>query len=357
MENKLRQTIDSITPPTRGDLAAGKAHLANLTKPLGSLGRIEDLALTLWRIQGRAPLKADPARVYTVAGDHGVAAQGVSPYPQEVTRQMVLNFLNNGAAINVFCQTAGLDQVVVDAGCLGEPFAHHPKLISRRVKNGADDFTTGPAMSREDCLRCLALGVELAQSAAAEGVACLGTGEMGIANTTPATALYCAYLGFKPEVIVGPGAGLAPERLGHKAKVVEAGLTLHHAAVAGADPIAKLAALGGLEIAVLCGLVLGAAKAQLPIVVDGFISTSAAAAALAMAPAARDYCIFSHGSAEPGHKLVLEALGVSPLLDLSLRLGEGTGAALAMFLLRCAANMFNDMATLSQAGVSGPENT
>lgn len=357
MENKLRQIVEGIMPPARGGLDAGNARLADLTKPLGSLGRIEDLALALWRIQGRRPLKADPARVYTVAGDHGVAAQGVSPYPQEVTRQMVLNFLGNGAAINVFCDTAGLDQVVVDAGCLGEPFPDHPKLISRRIKNGTDDFTKSPAMSREECLRALLLGVELAQSAAAEGVACLGTGEMGIANTTPATALYCAYLGFKPEAVVGPGAGLAPERLSHKAEVVAAGLEKHRAALASGDSVAILAALGGLEIAVLCGLVLGAAKEQLPIVIDGFISTSAAAAALAMAPRARDYCIFSHGSAEPGHKLVLEALGASPLLDLGLRLGEGTGAALAMFLLRCAANMFNDMATFSQAGVSGPEHS
>ena len=355
MEDKIRQLIGKITPPDRGEISAGQARLNDLTKPLGSLGRMEDLALALWRIQGRRPLKIDPARVYTVAGDHGVTAQGVSPCPQEITRQMVLNFLNNGAGINVFCDTAGISQVVVDAGCLGAPFAAHPKLIDRRVRSGTADFTAGPAMSRAECLDCLALGVELAESAAAEGMACLGTGEMGIGNTTPATALSCAYLGFKPEDIVGPGAGLAVELLSHKAAVIAAGLELHREVVAGADPIAKLAALGGLEIAVLCGLILGAAKERLPIVIDGFISTSAAAAALAMAPQARDFCVFSHGSAEPGHKLVLEALGAAPLLDLGLRLGEGTGAALAIFLLRCAANMFNDMATFSSAGVSVPD--
>ena len=355
MENKLRLLLDSIRPPSRGSAASGLARLNDLTKPPGSLGRVEDLALALWRIQGRLPLMADPARIYTVAGDHGVAAQGVSPFPQEVTRQMVLNFLNNGAAINVFCRTAGVDQMVVDAGCAGGAFAPHPRLIARRIKSGTDDFTKGPAMSRADCLRCLILGIELAESAAAEGIVCLGTGEMGIANTTAATALYCAYLGFEPEVVVGPGAGLEPEKLKRKAGVIAAGLTLHQDAVAGKDPVAVLAALGGLEIAVLCGLVLGAAHARLPIVIDGFISTSAAVAALAMAPQARDFCIFSHGSAEPGHKLVLEALGVSPFLDLGMRLGEGTGAALGIFLLRCAANMFNDMATFSQAGVSGRE--
>ncbi len=354
MENKLRLLLESIRPPSRGDAASGFARLNDLTKPPGSLGRVEDLALTLWRIQGQRPLKADPARIYTVAGDHGVAAQGVSPYPQEVTRQMVLNFLAGGAGINVFCATAGIDQQVVDAGCLGETFPPHPKLISRRIKNGTDDFTQGPAMSREDCLRSLLLGAELAENAAAEGLVCLGTGEMGIANTTPATALYCAFLGFAPQDIVGPGAGLAPERLAHKSAVIAAGLARHSAVVNANDPVAILAALGGLEIAVLCGLILGAAKNSLPIVIDGFISTAAAAAALAMAPKARDYCIFSHGSAEPGHKLVLEALKASPLLDLGLRLGEGTGAALAIFLLRCAANMFNDMATFSAAGVSGP---
>ncbi len=354
MEDKINRTLAAIAPPDRGALEAGQARLADLTKPPGSLGRMEDLALGLWRLQGRLPLKVDPARIYTVAGDHGVAVQGVSPYPQEVTRQMVLNFLNNGAGINVFCNTAGIDQVVVDAGCLGEPFAPHPKLQARRVNSGTADFTQGPAMSREDCLRCLALGIELAESAAAEGIACLGTGEMGIANTTPATALYCAFLGFEPEAVVGPGAGLEPARLKHKAGVVAAGLKLHREAATGKDPVATLAALGGLEIATLCGLVLGASAARLPIVIDGFISTAAAAAALALAPQARDFCVFSHGSAEPGHKLVLEALGVSPLLDLGMRLGEGTGAALAIFLLRCAANMFNDMATFSQAGVSGP---
>ena len=355
MEDKIYSVLRQITAPEHGAEAEGKARLADLTKPPGSLGRVEDLALTLWRIQGRLPLAADPARIYTVAGDHGVAAQGVSPYPQEVTRQMVLNFLSNGAAINVFCHTAGVEQMVVDAGCLGETFAPHPKLIARRIKSGTADFTQGPAMSRADCLRCLLLGIELAESAAAEGIVCLGTGEMGIANTTPATALFCAFLGLEPKTVVGPGAGLAPEKLEHKAGVVAAGLALHRGAVAGQDPIAVLAALGGLEIAVLCGLVLGAARARLPIVIDGFISTSAAVAALSLAPQARDFCIFSHGSAEPGHKLVLEALGVSPLLDLGMRLGEGTGAALGIFLLRCAANMFNDMATFSQAGVSGRE--
>ena len=355
MEDKIYSVLRQIAAPDRGAEAEGKARLADLTKPLGSLGRVEDLALVLWRIQGRLPLAADPARIYTAAGDHGVALQGVSPYPQEVTRQMVLNFLGNGAAINVFCRTAGVEQMVVDAGCLGEAFAPHPKLIARRIKNGTDDFTQGPAMSREDCLRCLILGIELAESAAAEGIVCLGTGEMGIANTTPATALFCAFLGLEPEGVVGPGAGLAPEKLKHKAGVVAAGLALHRDVATGQDPIAVLAALGGLEIAVLCGLVLGAAHARLPIVIDGFISTSAAVAALAMAPQARDFCIFSHGSAEPGHKLVLEALGVSPLLDLGMRLGEGTGAALGIFLLRCAANIFNDMATFSQAGVSGRE--
>ena len=357
MEDKIRATLSNIAAPQQGEPAQGLARLADLTKPLGSLGRVEDLALTLWRIQGRLPLSVDPARIYTVAGDHGVAAQGVSPYPQAVTRQMVLNFLNNGAAINVFCNTAGVDQVVVDAGCLGEAFAPHPKLLARRIKNGTDDFSLAPAMSRAEALRCLALGIELAEDAAAEGLACLGTGEMGIANTTPATALYCAYLGFTPESIVGPGAGLAPGQLKHKAEVIAAGLKLHQATLRAGDPIAVLAALGGLEIAVLAGLVLGAAAVRLPIVIDGFISTSAAVAALAMAPLARDYCVFSHGSAEPGHKRVLDALDAAPLLDLGMRLGEGTGAALGIFLLRCAANMFNDMATFSQAGVSGPDRT
>ena len=356
MEKKISQVCRDITAPSRGDEAAGLARLKDLTKPVGSLGRLEDLSLLLWRMQGQLPLTVDPARIYTVAGDHGIAAQGVSSYPQEITRQMVTNFLNNGAAINVFCDTAGLEQRVVDAGCLGEPFAAHPKLISRRVKSGTEDFSQGPAMSREECLACLQLGLDLAGEAAAQGIRCLGTGEMGIANTTPATALYSAYLGFAPADIVGPGTGLNAKQMAHKAEVIARGLELHRDAIENGDPIAVLAALGGLEIATLAGLILGAARARMPVVIDGFISTAAAVAALAMAPQAREYCIFSHGSAEPGHCKALAALGVSPLLDLGLRLGEGTGAALAIFLLRVAANTFNDMATFSNAGVSGPEN-
>ncbi len=353
MDRRIAQACESITPPRRGDEDAGLARLKDLTKPLGSLGRLEDLALLLWRIQGQLPLTIDPARIYTVAGDHGIAAQGVSPYPQEVTRQMVLNFLNNGAAINVFCDTAGLEQYVVDAGCLGEAFAPHPKLVSRRVKNGSNDFSKGPAMSRAECLACLCLGADLAQEAVSQGIRCLGTGEMGIANTTPATALFSAYLGFNPAGIVGPGTGLNTEQTAHKAEIIARSLKLHRPTVDSGDPIAVLAALGGLEIATLAGLILGAAQAQVPVVIDGFISTAAAAAALAMAPLAREYCIFSHGSAEPGHCKVLKALQVSPLLDLGLRLGEGTGAALAMFLLRISANTFNNMATFSKAGISG----
>jgi nicotinate-nucleotide--dimethylbenzimidazole phosphoribosyltransferase len=352
MRRKLFDVIAGIKPVDRGLAIPGQARLDDLTKPRGSLGRLESLALQLFKIQGGAEPKADPGRIYTCAGDHGVAAEGVSLYPQEVTRQMVYNFMSGGAAINVLARTAGLDLKVVDAGCLGDDFAEHPNLIRGKIGRGTANIAAGPAMSEDDCAKAVLLGVSLAERAKAEGYTTLGTGDMGIANTTPSTALYCAYLGLSPLEITGPGTGLAPEAVKAKAGVVERALAANSAAVAGGDALAVLAALGGYEIACLAGLVLGAAANRMAVAVDGFISTAAYAAAWKLCPAVADYVIFSHASAEPGHVKVLAALGVRPVFDLGLRLGEGTGAALALFTLRCAAAIFSEMATFSAAGVS-----
>ena len=347
----LQSAIDHIRPldPSYFDLA--QAHLDSQTKPRGSLGTLEGIACRLVALAGGGAPRVDPARVCTCAGDHGVAAQGVSLFPQEVTRQMVENFVGNGAAINVLSRTAGVDLKVVDAGCLGGPFAEHPSLVQCKVAPGTRDFTAGPAMTREQCLEALENGVRLARTARDEGFRTLCTGEMGIANTTPATALFCAYLGLDPEAITGPGTGLNAEGVRHKARVIERALALHAPVVATGDPIGILACLGGYEIATLAGMLLGGASLGMALVVDGFISTSAFAAARAICPTVAEYAFFAHASAEPGFAAVVEALGVRPLLNLGMRLGEGTGAAMAVFILRCAANIYNEMATFESAGV------
>ena len=352
MSRTLSDVLAAIRPVDPALTPVAKAHLDNLTKPRGSLGRLEELAERLFALTGGQPPVVDPARIYVCAGDHGVAEAGVSLFPQEVTRQMVANFLAGGAGINVLADTAGIDLRVVDAGCLGEPFAAHPRFAGSRVASGTANFLNSPAMSRETCLDALLLGVSLADEAAKEGVKALGTGDMGIANTTPSTALFCAYLGLAPKDITGPGTGLDAHGVSRKAAVIDQALARHGAVVASGDPVDILAALGGLEIACLAGLVLGAAANRLPIAVDGFISTAAYTAARAICPTVADYAFLSHASAEPGYAAIMSAMGQKPLLDLGLRLGEGTGAALALFLLRASANIYNNMATFSSAGVS-----
>ncbi|GFK93270.1 Nicotinate-nucleotide--dimethylbenzimidazole phosphoribosyltransferase [Fundidesulfovibrio magnetotacticus] len=352
MHSRLKALTDPIAPVDASLVPAIQARLDDLTKPQGSLGRMEELALRLALIQGGGKPQADPAALFTCAGDHGVAQEGVSLFPQEVTRQMVLNFMGGGAGINVLARQAGAELVVVDAGCAGPDFPEHPGLVRAKVAPGTQNMAKGPAMTIEQCLQALELGASLASQAAGRGVRVIGTGDMGIANTTPSTALYCAFLDLTPEAVAGPGTGLAPEAVSRKARVIETCLAVNREAVASGDPLAILAALGGYEIACIAGLILGGAANRQAVLVDGFISTAACVAAMRMAPAVKDYCFFSHASAEPGHKAVMRALDANPLLDLGLRLGEGTGAALALMLLRASAAVLNEMATFSQAGVS-----
>ncbi len=343
----------NIAPVDKALLVPAQAHLDDLTKPVGSLGRLEELAAHLYSIQGgKTPIEGYPARIYTVAADHGVVAEGVSPYPQEVTRQMVHNFLNNGAGINVLCETTGVELFVVDAACLGPDFEPHPRLIRAKIAQGSANIAKGPAMSAQQCEAALLLGARLAEEAAAAGCRSVGTGELGIGNTTASTALYCAYLGLEPEAMTGPGAGLDKGGVAHKAAVIKAALTANKDAAASGDAFSILAALGGFEIACLAGLILGGARQRQIVMVDGFISTAAYLAAVGIEPKAADYCLFSHASAEKAHKELLQRMGMRPLLDLGLRLGEGTGAALALYLVHSAAQVFNKMATFSGAGVS-----
>lgn len=346
-----------IEPVRQQDMAAAQAHLDNLTKPRGSLGRLEGLARRVYAMRGgQTPLSVSPALMLTVAGDHGVAAQGVSPFPQAVTRQMVQNFFEGGAAINILCRSTGMDLRVVDAGCAGGPFAPHPILIDRRLGDGTADLSLGPAMSVDLCLAALRTGIELAQDAADKGYQCLGVGEMGIANSTSGTALYCALLGLDPAVMAGPGAGSDEAMIRHKAEVVRRALDVNADCLRGGDPVAVLAAFGGFEIAVMSGVMLGAASRRLPVLVDGFICSAAYAAALRICPTVADYAILAHASAEQGHGRALARLEAAhpdqrPLLHLDMRLGEGTGGATAYALLRCAVDIYNDMATFDAAGV------
>lgn len=355
-----------IRPVAAADLAAARTHLDSLTKPVASLGRLETLAARLWAMKGGLPLEVGPALMLTVAADHGIAARGVSPFPQAVTRQMVANFLAGGAAINVLCAANDLALRVVDAGCAGGPFPAHPLLLNRRQGNATADMSAGPAMSLASCERALRAGFALGKDAHAEGFRTLALGEMGIANSTAATALYCALLGLAPETVAGPGAGAGPDMVARKAGHVAQALKVNAEAVA-AGPVETLAALGGFEIAVMAGAMLGAAAEGMPVLVDGFISTSACAVALAIAPELAGYAILSHVSAEPGYARAIRRMteraaahaGVAdwgePLLDLGLHLGEGTGAALAWPLVKSAAAICNDMATMTSAGVSARE--
>jgi nicotinate-nucleotide--dimethylbenzimidazole phosphoribosyltransferase len=351
----LQSTIAKIRPLDRAYFQKAQAHLDSQTKPKGSLGVLERVACRLVAMAGGEAPRIDPARIYTCAGDHGVAAQGVSLFPQEVTRQMVTNFVMNGAAINVLTRTAGVDLKVVDAGCLGGRFPDHPALVQCKVAPGTRDLSTEAAMSREECVRALENGIALARAAHADGIVTLGTGEMGIANTTPATALFCACLDLTPAAITGPGTGLGAEGVRHKIAVIEKALSLHAPTIAKADPIDILASLGGFEIATLAGMILGGASLGMPLVIDGFISSSAYVAARAICPLVAEYAFFSHASAEPGFAAVMQRLEATPLLHLDMRLGEGTGAAMAIFILRSAANLYTDMATFSAAGVHSGE--
>ncbi|MCR4667181.1 MAG: nicotinate-nucleotide--dimethylbenzimidazole phosphoribosyltransferase [Desulfovibrio sp.] len=344
----------AIQPLNPALLAEGQEILDSLTKPRGSLGRLEEIARRLFAIQGgRRPLQVSPAMLYTVAGDHGVARQGVSAFPQSVTRQMVENFLAGGGAINVLCEENGLALSLVDAGCRGGPFPPHPMLLDHRLGDGTADLSTGCAMTRQQALQGLSSGILLSRDASQNGSQCIACGEMGIGNTTPATALFCAFLQCDPDQITGPGTGVDRETLLHKISVIKNALSLHKNVINEGDPLDILAALGGFEIAVMAGIMLGAAAEGLPFLVDGFIATSAYVVARALDPVLSQYAFCSHSSAEPGYQHIMRALGEKPLLDLGFRLGEGTGAAVCYPLLRSACAVMNRMATFTNANISG----
>ena len=349
MQKELQQLLNRIEPVDRSLSAVAQAHLDDLTKPQGSLGRLEEIALKYVLATGSLTPVLTKKKICCFAGDHGVAIEGVSAFPAEVTPQMVYNMLNGGAAINVLTRHAGVDLDVVDMG-VNHDFPDLPGLVKRKVKPGSANIATGPAMSEEDALQAVLSGAELAVEAYKAGFHILGTGEMGIANTTPATALYSVLLDVPVESITGRGTGIDDERLKHKIGIIKQAIEVN--ASRSDTPFGALAALGGYEIAAITGFVLGAASCRVPVVVDGFISSSGAVVALKLCPAVEDYLFFSHLSNEQGHRVVMQKLGARPILDLDLRLGEGTGAALSMQLIEGALKIYNEMATFSGARVS-----
>jgi len=348
----LETTIARIPEP---DLAAARevqARLDQKTKPPGSLGRLEELACTLAAVRGTPDLDLPRKAIVVMAGDHGVAEEGVSAFPQEVTAQMVLNFARGGAAINVLARHAGAQVVVVDMG-VKSTLPAHPEVRSVRIGSGTGNLARGPAMSRDETLRALEAGIAIADELAASDVGLVGIGEMGIANTTPASALAAAFTGASPEEVTGRGTGI--DDTGHRRKVEVVRRALAVNRPDPADALGTLARLGGFEIAGLAGVVLGSAARRVPVLVDGFIATAAALAAVRIAPRAGYALIASHRSVEAGHRHLLAALAKKPLLELDLRLGEGTGAAIAMHLVDASVHILREMATFASAGVSGSE--
>lgn len=344
----LSRLLEAIAPlPTHG-AAVAQAHLDNLTKPPGSLGRLEEIALRLALVRGGPPSVADPV-IFTLAADHGVTVEGVSAYPQSVTAQMVENFLRGGAAVNVLARQAGARVVVADLG-VATPLPARAGLVSRRVAPGTGNIARGPAMTREQALAAIEAGAALAEAAIEDGADLLGLGEMGIGNTTAASALTAALTGGVPEAVTGRGTGVDDVAWARKVAVVRRALEVNRPDPR--DPLGVLAALGGLEIAGLVGVILAGAGRRVPVVLDGFIATAAALVAVRLRAEAREYLIAAHRSAEPGHRLLLETLGLAPYLDLGMRLGEGTGAALGIGLLRAALACYTEMATFKEAGVS-----
>jgi nicotinate-nucleotide--dimethylbenzimidazole phosphoribosyltransferase len=346
----LGELIAGIQPLDEAAMKAAQARQNLLTKPLGSLGRLEALSVQLAGITRRCPPPV-PARkaVLVFAGDHGVVAQGVSAYPQEVTPQMVANFLAGGAAINVLSRAAGARVVIVDAG-VAAPMPPADGLVSRKIAPGTADMSLGPAMTREQAAASIALGTEVAQREIAAGLDLLACGDMGIGNTTAATAITATFTGIAPLALTGAGTGLTPAGVAHKAEVIERALALNRPDPA--DGLDVLAKVGGYEIGGICGAMLAAAAAGIPVMVDGFIATAGALVAAALTPYAVAYMIAGHRSAEPGHDAALARLGLVPLLDLGMRVGEGTGAVLAMNLVEASARILNEMATFAGAGVS-----
>ncbi|MDE2767741.1 MAG: nicotinate-nucleotide--dimethylbenzimidazole phosphoribosyltransferase [Chloroflexota bacterium] len=348
----LDEVVASIRPADAGAMRAAMGRQQRLTKPPGSLGRLEEISIQLAGIFGTERPIARDTTLIVAAADHGVVAQGVTGYPQAVTAQMALNFLAGGAAISVMARTRGANLVIVDAG-VATPLPPHPDLRVVSAGRGTRDMTQGPAMTREQAEACILAGVDIALDAAETGAHIIATGDMGIGNTTAASAITAALTGNPPGLTTGRGTGRSDPELQHKIACVEQSLDVNQPDAN--DGIDVLRTVGGFEIGVLAGVVLGGALAGRAVVLDGFVSGAAGLIACSLCPTVLDFLIAGHRSAEPGHRIALNHLGLQPLLDLEMRLGEGTGALLATGLVEVAAACLSDMATFDEAGVSDRE--
>jgi nicotinate-nucleotide--dimethylbenzimidazole phosphoribosyltransferase len=345
----LAAAIAAIEPLDEGAMAQARARQDELTKPHGSLGRLEELAVWAAGVTGRPTPMLRRKIIVTAAADHGIARRGVSAYPPQVTAQMVRNFLAGGAAVSVLARCVRARVLVVDAGVAAD-LPPADGLLAHRAGPGTTDFSVGPAMDREQALFCLASGVKVAASLARRGSGALATGDMGIGNTTAGAAAIAALTGVPPSAVAGRGTGIDDATWRRKVRLIERALQVN--VPDPADPVDVLAKVGGFELGFLAGAILGAASRRWPVVLDGLASGASALLASSLAPRARDYLMASHLSTEPGHQLALQHLGLTPFLDLKMRLGEGTGAALGLFLLEAACRLHLEMATFASAGVS-----
>ncbi|MBI2152732.1 MAG: nicotinate-nucleotide--dimethylbenzimidazole phosphoribosyltransferase [Candidatus Rokubacteria bacterium] len=345
----LQKLLSRIAPPDAALGERAQAHLDQLTKPPGSLGRLEELARRLVEITGQEPPRVRRPVIFTLAGDHGVVAEGVSAYPQVVTAQMVENFLRGGAAVNVLARHAGCRVVIADFGVAG-PVPSHPALVIRKVAPGTQNFSRGPAMTLDQAVEAIEGGIALAEAEIASGSDLIGLGEMGIGNTTAASAITAVLTGTPVEAVTGRGTGIDEAAWERKVAVIRRALTVNRPDPA--DGLDVLAKVGGFEIGGLVGVILAGAAARIPVVVDGFIAGAAALIAVRLKAETRHFLLASHCSAEPGHRVLLDHLALRPYLDLQMRLGEGTGAALAFTLIQAAVKIYTEMATFKSAGVS-----
>ncbi len=346
---RLEGAVRAIGPLDEEAMARAQKRQDQLTKPRGSLGRLEELSIRLAGIRGQERPRLSQKAVISMAGDHGVAAEGVSAYPQEVTTQMVSNFLRGGAGINVLARHIGARVVVVDMG-VAAPLESHPQLVFKKVALGTRDMSQGPAMSRKQALQAVEAGIEVLEEELRKGLDIVGTGDMGIGNTTASSAIAAVFTGEPVERLTGRGTGLDEAGLARKVAVINRALSVNQPAPG--DPLDVLSKVGGFEIGGLAGVMLGAAAHRIPVVIDGSISGAAALIACGLCPGLKDFLIASHVSAEPGHRGILRHLGLRPLLDLEMRLGEGTGACLGLFLCEAACRLLDEMATFGEAGVS-----
>jgi len=350
--NNINDVKDSIKGLDRAFMEKAKERLDSLTKPQGSLGRLEEIATQIVAIREDLSPKADKKVIFTFAGDHGVTDEGISAFPKEVTPQMVFNFLNGGAGINVLARQAGAEVAVVDIG-VDFDFKGVPGLLHRKVVSGTKNMAKGPAMTREEAERCLLMGIDMAEEYAKKGYNLFGTGEMGIGNTTPSSAIIAVISGKDVAEVTGKGTGIDGPAFDNKVKVIKKAIEVN--SPDRSDPIDVLAKVGGAEIAGIAGLCLGAAANRVPVLIDGFISTAGALIAYEIEPKVKDYMISAHRSVEAGHQFMLDHMGLRPLVDLDFRLGEGTGAAIGMNIVESALRIYNEMATFAEASVAESE--